>query len=102
VRKPASIDLESASEATHLEDPQPIVPRTQLDTLVRLLSMAERDEVTELFAELGPEAARHLGRELRNANPQSAQQRDLYRRALMALICADLAHEFTPLDSPTG
>ena len=101
MRKPGSSDLESASEATLLKDPQPTIARAQLDTLVRLLSMAERDEVTELFAELGPEAARHLGRELRNASPVSAQQRDLYRRAWMALICADLAQEFTPLGSHT-
>ncbi len=102
MRKPASSELESASEATLLEGTEPTVPPAQLDTLVRLLSMAERDEVTELFAELGPEAARHLGRELRNAVPQSAQQRDLYRRALMALICADLAQEFIPLDAQAG
>lgn len=102
MRKPASSDLESPSEATLLRDPEPTVSRAQLDSLVQLLSMAEGDEVTELFAELGPEAARHLGRELRNAKTESAQQRDLYRRALMALICADLAQEFTPLESQTG
>jgi len=66
----------------------------QFDALVRLLARAGSDQVLEVFCELGPDTARLLGRELRRAADTAPARGDLYQRALVALICADLAQPF--------
>ena len=67
----------------------------QVSALVQLLARADTHEVLEVFSTLGPDGARKLGRELRHAAETMPGRGELYRKALMALICADLAQPFS-------
>lgn len=67
---------------------------TQVDALVHLLARADQQEVSEVFSALGPQGARRLGRALRRASETTPMHGEVYRRAIFALICADLAQPF--------